>query len=92
MIFVMRSDIIFTAGSNYVIASRSYGHVLIMISDRVSSWVSLWKLFWGDTIGDEGIGVAPTTPILIYFLQKRLHMINDRCGYGRGKPIPRPGC
>lgn len=72
MIFVMRSDIIFTAGSNYVIASRSYGHVLIMISDRVSSWVSLWKLFWGDTIGDEGIGVAPTTPILIYFYKKKI--------------------
>lgn len=33
----------------------------------------------------RGIGVAPTTPILIYFYKKRLHMINDRCGYGWGK-------
>ena len=54
MIFMVRSDVIFTAGSNYVTASRSYGHVLITISDRVLAWISLWKLFWGDTIGDEG--------------------------------------
>lgn len=89
MIFMMRSDIIFTAGSNYVIASRSYGHVSIMISDRVSSWVSLWKLFWGDTIGDEGQEQHPLLLSLFIFI-KRIHIINGRCEYGQDVSIIPP--
>ena len=73
MIFMIRSDVIFTAGSNYVTASRSYGHVLITISDRGFNMDFIVEIVLGRYHRKRGIGVAPTTPILIYFYKKNTY-------------------
>lgn len=40
----------------------------------------------------RGIGVAPTTPILIYFYKKDYIWLMTDVGMGEAKPILRPGC